>query len=85
MPLEEVFMVLLHYVLHLVQIFLGEFIAVLKDGLDLVVNRVEGIKILLLKVPLLCLISQQWYFIGDFLIVLDGYLDPPILKIEQFH
>ena len=61
-------MVFLHYVLHLIQIFLGELVAVFKDGLDLVVNRVKRIEILLLKVPLLGLVCQQWYFIGNFLI-----------------
>ena len=64
-------MVLLHYVLHLVQVLLGQLVAVLEDGLDLVVDGVEGVEVLLLEVPLLRLVGQQRDLVGDLLVVLD--------------
>lgn len=51
-------MVFLHDVLDLVEVFLGQFIAIFEDGLDLVINCIEGIKVLLLKVSFLGLIGQ---------------------------
>ena len=62
-------MVLLHYVLHLVQVLLGQLVAVLEDGLDLVVDGVEGVEVLLLEVPLLRLVRQQRDLVGDLLVI----------------
>lgn len=64
-------MVFLHYVLDLVEVFLGQLVAVFEDGLDLVVDCVEGIEVFLLEVPFLRLVGQQGDFICDFLVVLD--------------
>lgn len=76
-------MVFLHDVLDLVEIFLGEFVAIFENGLDLVVNSVEGVEVFLLEVPLLGLVSQQRYLVGDLLVVLHCNFDSPVVQVEE--
>lgn len=78
-------MVLLHDVLDLVEVLLGELVAALKDRLDLVVDGVEGVEVLLLEVPLLGLVGEQGDLVGDLFVVLDGDLDPSVLEVEELH
>lgn len=63
-------MIFLHYVLDLIEVFLGEFVTVLEDTLDLVIDGIERIEILFLKMTFLGLVGQQRDLIGDFLIIL---------------
>jgi hypothetical protein len=62
-------MVFFHYVLDLIEVFLGEFVTVLEDTLDLVIDRIEGVEILFLEMTLLGLVGQQRDLICYFLIV----------------
>jgi len=83
LAVEEVLVVLFHDVLHLVEVLLGEFVTVLEDRPNLVVDAVEGVKVLLLEVPLLGLVGEEGDFVGDLLVVLDRDLDPPVVEVEQ--
>lgn len=77
-------MVLFHDVLDLVEVFLREFVAVLEDRPDLVVDGVEGVEVFLLEVPLLGLVGQQRNLVGYLLVVLDRDLDPAVLEVQEF-
>lgn len=79
LSIEKVLMIFFHDVFDLIQIFLGEFIAVLENCLDLVVDCVEGVEVFLLEVPLLRLIRQQRYLVSDLLVVLNCNFDSSIV------
>ena len=64
-------MILLHDILDLIEIFLGELIAALEDGLDLVVDGVEGVEVLLLEVAFLGLVGEEGDLIGYLFVVFD--------------
>lgn len=70
LSLEEVLVILLHDILDLIEVFLGELIAVFEDGLDFVVDGVERVEVLLLEVALLRLVGQQRDLVGDLFVVL---------------
>lgn len=78
-------MILLHDVLHLVQVLFGELVTVLKNRPDLVVDHVERVEVLLLKVTLLRFINQQGNFVGYLFIILYADLDPPVVHVDHFH
>lgn len=77
-------MVLLHDVFDLVEVLLGQLVAVLEYRPDFVVNHVERVKVLFLEMPLFGLINEQWYFVGDFFIVFNGNLHSPVLHVDHF-
>ncbi len=62
-------MIFFHDVSDLIEVFLGQFIAVLKDRFNFVVDGVERVEILLLEMPLLGLVGQQRDFVCYLLVV----------------
>lgn len=78
-------MVFLHYVFDLIEVFLGKFVAVLEDALNLMVNSIERVEILLLEMPFLGLVCQQRDLIGDFFIIFHRDLHSTVIEIQQLH
>ena len=63
-------MILFHDILDLVEVFLGEIVAVLEDASDFMIDVIEGVEVLFLEMPLFGLVGEEGDLIGDLLVIL---------------